>query len=178
MSDLNVASEASLQETSAGKSHTVTSRGGSSASPKLAGAALWVAILAIAVWIGFSVFLITKADTNETEWTRIAWVFGSIQAIAFAAAGALFGTAVQEHHVNNAREQAASAKNEADQQRDAAIKGRTLAAALQAEAATPPAGDTGGIQRAAVTGATGAGTADELRQRYARLSRSLFGDLI
>jgi hypothetical protein len=178
MPDPSVASEPSLQETSARKSHTATSRGGSSASPKLAGEALWVAIFAMAIWIGFSIFLIAKADTNETEWTRIAWVFGSIQAVAFAAAGALFGTAVQEHNVNNAQEQATSAKKEADQHRDAAAKGRALAAALQAEAATQPTGDAGGIQRAAVAGATSAGSADELRQRYARLSRSLFGDLI
>ena len=136
-----------------------------------------MAIFAIAVWIGFSIFLIAKADTNETDWTRIAWVFGSIQAIAFAAAGALFGTAVQEHNVNNAHEQATSAKKDADQQRDAAAKGRALAAALQAEAATPSAGDADGIQRAAVASAASAGSADELRQRYARLSRSLFGDL-
>jgi hypothetical protein len=142
-------------------------------SPKLAGAALWVAIVAIAVWIGFSIFLIANADTNDTEWTRIAWVFGSIQAIAFAGAGALFGTAVQERNVSIAQEQATSAKIDADQQRDAAAKGRVLAVALQAEAATLPAGDAGGIQRAAA-----AGSGDELRRRYAQLSRSLFGDLI
>jgi uncharacterized integral membrane protein len=178
MSDPSAVSEPVSQETRAGKSRTVRSRGGSSASTNLAGEALWMAIFAIAVWIGFSIFLIAKANTNETEWTRIAWVFGSIQAIAFAAAGALFGTAVQEHHVNDAREQATSAKKDADQQRDAAAKGRVLAATLQAEAATVSADDARGIQRAAAAGATSAGSADELRQRYAKLSRSLFGDLI
>ena len=178
MSDSNAASKPASHETSVEKPQTATSSGGSAASPKLTGAALWVAIFAIAVWIGFSIFLIAKAGTNETEWARIAWVFGSIQAIAFAAAGALFGTAVQQQNVNNAQEQATSAKKDADRQRDAAAKGRALAAALQAEAATPPAGDVGGIQRAAVASATGAGSADELRQRHAWLSRSLFGDLI
>src|ERR1700678_2399146 len=67
-----------------------------STSPKLSGAALWVAILAMATWIAFSIVLIVEANVNETEWTRLAWVFGSIQAIAFAAAGTLFGTAVQQ----------------------------------------------------------------------------------
>jgi hypothetical protein len=155
---------------------TATSSDSSSTSPRLTGAALWVAIFAIAVWIGFSIFLIAKAGTSETEWTRIAWVFGSIQAIAFAAAGALFGTAVQQQNVNNAQQQATSAKNDADQQREAAAKGRALAAAMQAEAATVPT-DGGGIQRAGVASAS-AGSADELRQRHAQLSRSLFGDLI
>jgi hypothetical protein len=177
MSDQNAASKPALQEASTGKSQTARSGGGSSASPKLTGAALWVAIFAIAVWIGFSIFLIAKAGTNETEWTRIAWVFGSIQAIAFAAAGALFGTAVQQQNVNNAQEQATSAKKDADRQRDAAVKGRALAAVMQAEAATPLTGDAGGIRRATVASAASASSADELRQRYAQLSRSLFGDL-
>ena len=177
MSDLNTASQPVSQKTSSGQSQTATSGDGSSASPKLTGAALWVAILAIAVWIGFSIFLIAKAGTNETEWTRIAWVFGSIQAIAFAAAGALFGTAVQQQNVNNAQQQATSAKNDADQQREAAAKGRALAAAMQAEAATESTGG-GGIQRAGVASTASAGSADEVRQRHAQLSRSLFGDLI
>lgn len=178
MSDPNTASPPVSQETSAGQSQAAPSGDGSSNSPKLTGAALWVAISAIAVWIGFSIFLIAKAGTNETEWTRIAWVFGSIQAIAFAAAGALFGTAVQQQNINNAQQQATSAKKDADQQRDAAANGRALAAAIQADAVTQPTGDSGGIQRAGVASAASAGSADELRQRYAQLSRSLFGDLI
>lgn len=178
MSDLNADSEPTSQEMSVEDSPTVMSADSSSASPKLTGAALWVAIFAIAAWIGFSIFLIVKAGTNETEWTRIAWVFGSIQAIAFAATGALFGTAVQQQNVNNAQQQATSAKKDADQHRDAAAKGRALAVALQAEAFIQSAGSTAGIQRAGMTNVGGAGSADEVRQRYAQLSRSLFGDLI
>lgn len=177
MSDLNTVPQPESRETSSGQSQAATSGGGSSASPKLTGAALWVAIFAIAVWIGFSIFLITKAGTKETEWARIAWVFGSIQAIAFAAAGALFGTAVQQQNINNAQQQATSAKKDADQQREAAAKGRALAATMQAEAAVEPTGG-GGIQRAGVASAASTGSADELRQRHAQLSRSLFGDLI
>jgi hypothetical protein len=174
MSDLNMASQSTSQEKRSGQSEAAKSGDGSS-SPKLTGAALWVAIFAIAVWIGFSIFLITRAGANETEWTRIAWVFGSIQAIAFAAAGALFGTAVQQQNVNNAQLEATSAKKDADQQREAATNGRALAAVMQAEAATEPAGGASGIQRAS---AASTGSADELRQRHAQLSRSLFGDLI
>ena len=179
MSDVSAASQPALHETSAGQSQTAASGDGSSASPKLTGTALWVAIFAIAVWIGFSIYLIAKADTNETEWTRIAWVFGSIQAIAFAAAGALFGTAVQQQNVSNSQQQATSAKKDADQQREAAANGRALAAALQAEeAAIQPTSNAGGVQRAGVANAADAGSADELRQRNAQLSRALFGDLI
>jgi hypothetical protein len=178
MSDLSAASRPASHERSVGESHTGPSDDGSSASPKLTGAAMWVAAFAIAAWMGFSILLIVKAGTNETEWTRIAWVFGSIQAIASAAAGALFGTAVQQQNIDNVQQQAMSAKNDADQQREAAANGRALAAAMQAEAATQPVGGVGGVQRAGIASAAGTGSADELLQRYAQLSRALFGDLI
>lgn len=177
MSEPSAASQPAPQAQSVGQLQTRRSGNGSSSPPKLSGAALWVAIFAIVIWIGFSVFLITKVSTSEIEWTRIAWVFGSIQAIAFAAAGALFGTAVQQQNVDTAQRQATSAKNDADQQREAAVKGRALAAAIQAEAATQPSGTTGGVQRASVGGSGGLGTADSLLQRYAQMSRALFGDL-
>jgi hypothetical protein len=151
-----------------------TSGGGSSTT--LTGVALWSAILAILVWIGFSIFLVAKAGTNETEWTRIAWIFGSIQAVAFAAAGALFGTSVQQQNVSNARQQAESAKEDADQQREAATRGRALAAALQSEAAAPPTGGAAATRGVGVGGAA-ADAVEEVRQRHAQLSRALFGDL-
>jgi hypothetical protein len=110
MSDADVISRSATGQPGADSSTNTTSGGGTSASPKLTGAALWTAIFAVVVWVGFSIFLIARAGTSETEWTRIAWVFGSIQAIAFAAAGALFGTAVQQQNVSAARQQAESAK--------------------------------------------------------------------
>jgi hypothetical protein len=178
MSELNTTSQPASQQTGTEPSQTATSGDGSPAAQKLTGAALWVAIFAIAVWVGFSIFLIARAGTNETEWTRIAWVFGSIQAIAFAAAGALFGTAVQQQNVSNAQQQATSSKKDADQQREAATKGRALAMTLQAEAATQPTAGADGLQRAGVGGTAPSDSADELRQRYGQLSRALFGELI
>jgi hypothetical protein len=139
MSELNAASQSASREPNVDQLQTAKSGEGSSTSPKLTGAALWVAIFAIAVWLGFSIFLIIEAGTNEIEWARITWVFGSIQAIAFAAAGALFGTAVQQQNLDKAQQQATSAKNDADQQREAAVNGRVLAAAIQAEAAAQAA---------------------------------------
>jgi hypothetical protein len=177
MPELSAASQPASQEPSVDQLQTAKSGDGSTASPNLTGAALWMAIFAITVWIAFSIFLIIKASTNEIEWTRIAWVFGSIQAIAFAAAGALFGTAVQQQNVDNAQQQAASAKNDADQQREAAVKGRVLAAAIQAETAVQATSDASGVQRAGVASAASTGSANNLLQRYAQLSRTLFGDL-
>jgi hypothetical protein len=147
-------------------------------SPKLSGPALWTAIVAVAAWIGFSVYLVTRAGASDTEWARIAWVFGSIQAIAAAAAGALFGTAVQQQNVSNAQQQAATAKQDADQQRDAATNGRALAAAMQAESPAPAPGAGDGPRAMGPGGAPGAESADALAQRHAQLSRALFGPLV
>jgi len=152
--------------------------GDSSTSPKLSGAALWVAIFALAVWVAFSIVLLFNIGKTETEWTRIAWVFGSIQSVAFAAAGALFGTAVQQQNVSSAKQEAATAKKDADQQRDTAVKGRALAAVVQAEGATPSAGDTSGLAGMGPGQAGATESAQVVRQRYAHLSQSLFGNLV
>jgi hypothetical protein len=173
-----VISQSKSDQPSAGPSKSATPGNTSSTSSKLTGTALWTAIFAIAVWIGFSIFLIAKAGTNETEWTRIVWVFGSIQAVAFAAAGALFGTSVQQQNVNNAQQQAASAKKDADHQREAATKGRALATVMQAEVTVQPTGGVESPERVGVGSVTDAESAGQLRQRHAQLSRALFGDLV
>jgi hypothetical protein len=167
-------------KTTAGTAGGATAGAGSSTSMKLSGPALWMAIVAVAAWLGFSIFLVAKAGTSDTEWARIAWVFGSIQAIAAAAAGALFGTAVQQQNVSNAQQQATTAKQDADQQRDAATKGRALAAAMQAESPAQPAGAGDGPKAMGPGGAPGAGAeaAGALAERHAQLSRALFGPLI
>jgi hypothetical protein len=167
----------SVQRAAEPPSEKAVPGGGPLASPKLTGVALWTAIFAIAIWLGFSIFLVAKAGTNDTEWARIAWVFGSIQAVAFAAAGALFGTSVQQQNVSNAQQQAMSAQKDADQQREDATKGRTLAMTLQAEANAPPAGGTAGTRSFGAGAPAGGEGAEELRQRHAQLSRALFGDL-
>jgi hypothetical protein len=174
MPDTNAISRPAPDQPNSGPEADTTPGG----SPKLSGAAKWTAILAVAVWIGFSIFLIARAGTNETEWARIAWVFGSIQAVAFAAAGALFGTSVQQTNVSNAQQQAVSARKDADQQRDAATKGRMLATVMQAEAAAQPVDGTESPPRIGAPGAAEAESAEQLRQRHAQLSRALFGEIV
>jgi hypothetical protein len=135
-----------------------------------------VAIAAVIFWAVFSVLLVRTANTtDEILWTRLAWIFGSVQALAFAAAGALFGTAVQRDRAEKAEERAASAQSDADAQRDDASKGRALAAILQAEA-EDSLGDGGGARR---SGAPAEAPPDAgVRQSHARIARSLFGDLV
>ncbi len=141
---------------------------------KLSGLALYVAIAALVAWLVFTVYLLFQVNSNELAWTRIAWVFASVEAIAFAAAGALFGTAVQRENVERAEDRATTAEEVAESNRDDATKGRVLAASLQAEAAD---GDSyrGGAQPMSVGSA---GDAADPVVRHAAMSRSLFGDLM
>ena len=182
MADKSVASQAGStqvnQQDGGSQNATAAASGGSSGSPKLSGAALWTAIFALVVWVAFSIVVLFNIGKSETEWTRITWVFGSIQSVAFAAAGALFGTAVQQQNVSSAKQEASSAKQDADQQRETAIKGRALATVVQAEAATPSADDGSGLESMETGRADATGSAEALRQRHAQVSRSLFGDLV
>jgi hypothetical protein len=182
MADATLASQAGPDETNqqdgGGPNAKAVAPGGTATSPKLSGAALWVAVFALAVWVAFSIVLLFNVGKTEMEWTRIAWVFGSIQSVAFAATGALFGTAVQQQNVSSAKQEATTARKDADQQRETAIKGRALAAVVQAEGAAPSAGETGGYERMG-PGRTGVTeSAEAVRQRHAQLSQSLFGNLV
>ena len=147
---------------------------GKPSQSKLSGLALYVAIAALLAWLVFTVYLLFQVNSDELAWTRIAWVFASVQAIAFAAAGALFGTAAQRENVERAEDRATTAEEVAESNRDHATKGRVLAASLQAEAAD---GDSyrGGAQPMSVGSA---GDAADPVVRHAAMSRSLFGDLM
>ncbi len=140
---------------------------------RLSGLALYVAIAALIAWLVFTVYLLFQVNSNELAWTRIAWVFASVEAIAFAAAGALFGTAVQRENVERAEDRATTAEEVAESNRDDATKGRTLAASLQADAmgGAPPDGVR------AMGGEDAGGPSSDVAVRHAAMARSLFGDL-
>jgi hypothetical protein len=65
-----------------------------------------VAIVAIGIWAVFLVVMLLATDMGETQWARMTFVFASVEAIAFAAAGALFGITVQRERVKSAEEKA------------------------------------------------------------------------
>jgi len=137
------------------------------ARPQPTRLALTVAVLALLVWIAFAVYLMTQSGATEVKWTRVAWVFVSVEAVAFAAAGMLFGTTVN-------RQRAERAEAEADAKRKQAENGRSLATALKAE--EPPvvqeSADTAGGPRA--LGGRQDDRASEIAARHARLARELF----
>jgi hypothetical protein len=126
--------------------------------------ALGAAVAALALWIGFAIYLMAKSGSSETEWTRIAWVFASVEAIAFAAAGLLFGATVN-------RQRAEQAEQRANVNQKDAEGGRALAAALKADepAVVHEGGPRAlGEEDAALNPDVG------LAARHARLARQLF----
>jgi hypothetical protein len=118
-------------------------------------------ILAVAflVLIGFGVFvwhLTTRSGAQEVTWTRLAWLFSSVEAVAFGAAGALFGAGIQ-------RQRAERAEDEARRNTAAAERGRALAEVIKAD-------DTAGGGGLESYGPGGGGTA----ARHAAVARALF----
>jgi hypothetical protein len=78
---------------------------------------------------------------NDHEWDRLIYLFGGLEALVFAAAGALFGTSVQRGNLADARKDASQARQEAESVRaqaqthgSQAEKGRALAEACRAAA--------------------------------------------
>ena len=76
---------------------------------------------------------------DDANWDRLVYLFGALQALVFAGAGALFGTSVQRGNLADARADATAARVRADAARDdahaqgkEAEKGRALAEALRA----------------------------------------------
>jgi hypothetical protein len=131
--------------------------------PALSRPAVLVAILVLAGFALFVVFLVAHVDEDDVEWTRLAWVFASVEAIAFGAAGALFGSSIQ-------RERAEKAEASAKENADAAANGRALASALKAE-------DPGAAEGAGGLEALGPGQARDaagVAARHAALARELF----
>ena len=128
----------------------------------ISGVPMLIAVLALGVWVVFLVVMWQATDADETQWARLTYIFASVEAIAFAGAGALFGVTVQRERVQQAEKKAES------NARDAA-HGRALALATMADDG-PPA-DPGAY-------AFDTGPApDDIRTRHATLARSLFPDL-
>jgi hypothetical protein len=123
--------------------------------------AVIAALFALAALAAFTIYMIIQADTDsEVTWARLAWLFSSVEAIAFAAAGALFGASVH-------RQRAEKAESEAREYAGDAARGRALAAALKAD-------DDAGDGEAATRGLGGGDDEPSVRARHARIARELF----
>ena len=109
---------------------------------KLTGVALIAALIVLAAWLGLLSWLAFHTGATDVQWARLGSVLGSLEAVAFAAAGALFGTTVQKQRVQEAKERAEKAENRASQAEktstenvQAAANGRALAIAVKARSA-------------------------------------------
>jgi Na+/melibiose symporter-like transporter len=131
----------------------------------LSGVPMVVAILAVAIWAAFLVVMLLASDSEDKTWTRLTFVFASVEAIAFAAAGALFGVSVQ-------RERVQTAEQKADAHARDAANGRALAAINVADEAATEARDPA-AQSFGAGGAPDAG----LYRRHAEVARRLFPDI-
>ena len=133
--------------------------------PQLSRAAIVVAILVLVAFAGLVAFLIGQVGEDETEWTRLAWVFTSVEAIAFGAAG----PCSPEHPARARRERRG---------------GRTRERTARRERARPRRGDQGrgtrrsGPRRGATLESLGAGeqrdAAASIAARHAELAKRLF----
>jgi hypothetical protein len=124
-----------------------TATAGGSSPPKaaatwssLTGVAAIVVLLAFGVLVVFMLGKTASADTPDSDWSRLTYIFGSVEAIVFAAAGAIFGTTVQRSQTVRAEQRADSQQQRADAHTEDAAKGRTLAKAAKRAAASAPGG--------------------------------------
>ena len=76
--------------------------------------ALVAAALALGIWAVLAiVMMVASFSTTEIEWSRLIWVFSSIEAVAFAAAGVLFGTTVNRQRAEQADARAGANERDA-----------------------------------------------------------------
>jgi len=142
---------------------------------KLKGAGVWAAFLVLAAWLALLTWLTAHTAIPDSEWARLLVVFGSIESVAFAAAGALFGTTIQGKRVQEAKQQAEKAEQQAAEERNAAkanaqaaVNGKSLAAVIKSRAKTRSSNS--GVERVSTRSAADAD--DDL----VALSKELFPD--
>jgi hypothetical protein len=86
-------------------------------------AAAAVACVALTAFGAFVIALLLMLDREEVSWTRAVYLLNGVEAIAFAAAGYLFGREVNRGRAQNAEALAQTERNRATQ---AEAKGQTL----------------------------------------------------
>jgi len=132
--------------------------------PPLSRTALVVAAFVLVAFGIFVVFLVAQVGEDDVAWSRLAWIFTSVQAIAFGAAGALFGSSIQ-------RERAEKAEESARENAQGAANGKALAEAIKAEDPPQP-GVAAGLE--ALGSGAGRDSAANVTARHAELARRLF----
>jgi hypothetical protein len=103
-------------------------------------------VVAVVVLVGYLVVVYALwqriPGTPETEWLRMTDLRGGLEALAFAAAGALFGTTVQRQATKQAEKNADQERARADEKTMQAEGGIRLAGAIRGARAAAPSGAT------------------------------------
>ena len=60
-------------------------------------------IIVLVAYAGFIFYMLTLTSLPDPGWNRAVYLFGGTEAIAFAAAGALFGNTVQRQQTKEAK---------------------------------------------------------------------------
>jgi hypothetical protein len=146
------------KEHEAGKREGGEGPGAGQPRATITGTPLAAALVVLIAWISILIVMMRiGADqaTQDAQWSRLVTVLGSIESVAFAAAGAVFGVTVQRQRVQEANRRADDAKQvaadadkrteearrdtrqaemKADRNAEAAANGKALAAAVQGRA--------------------------------------------
>lgn len=121
----------------------------------LVGSALVVALAVITVWLGFLIWLAVDTSASEVTWSRLLVVLGSVEAVAFAAIGALFGTTVQRQRVEDLKARTDSAESRAEASHEAVVNGHILAAAVKATYTPNGTGSSQSVEQLSAAGGSG-----------------------
>jgi hypothetical protein len=97
-----------------------------------------VALLIIVLFGIFTVYMLLHVTETEPVWARTTYLYSSVQAIAFAAVGWLFGREVHREQAQIAERRVGEALRELGAANAEVAKGRVLAAAVRAKAAALP----------------------------------------
>jgi hypothetical protein len=134
----------------------------------LSAVATIVAISLIGVYLVFLVFQWNNVEAAELAWARRSDVFGGLEALAFAAAGAILGTTVQRQVTKKAEEQTKQAEDRAGQEKvradtheQNARKGEALHNLALAKAGSP---QTSGSTRVRGPGAISSGASSDVQE--------------
>src|SRR5262249_39754714 len=119
--------EVNMPDSGDAAAHSEDGDGKASPGRPPTGAALVVAVIVTAVWLGLLIWLFVDVGASDVEWSRQLVVFGSLEAVAFAVLGALFGTTVQRYRITDLAMQRDAARSLADANQAAALNGQKLA---------------------------------------------------
>jgi type VI protein secretion system component VasK len=95
-----------------------------------------VSIVVLLVFALFVNYMLGLTKVEETEWTRAVYLFSGVEAIAFAAAGFLFGREVHRVQAEKADKRADEAEKRASEAEKDAINGKALATAIKVKTQT------------------------------------------